>query len=337
MPRAKRSKKTDGNAAELEHAAAPVRSFWSGTITFGLVSIPVDLVSAVRARQTAMKLIDKEGHALGRQYYCSKEGTKLSNDDLVRGYETESGEMVEITDAEFESVAPEMSGDIELRNFVPLEQIPPMYFNKPYFLAPAGRSAKAYHLLAATMERTGRVGIGSFVMRGHEYLVAIVSDNGVLRADTLRYADEIRSAEMIGLPKKAKGAAKKVTEFAKEIDALTQDAIDVSEMRDEEAAALQKLVEEKQQDSDRVIHQGDLESSEDEEGSGGAKVIDLMAVLRKSLSKNAVVTNAEGGGSPISLDEHRAKKKGHKTATRKAPKKKSSSARSASRKKAKRA
>ena len=335
MPKAKRSASNE-SAEQLERASAPVRSFWSGTITFGLVSIPVDLVSAVRPRQTAMKLIDKAGHALGRQYHCSKEGKKLSNDELVRGYETDDGKMIEITDDEFESVAPEMSGDIELRNFVPLEQIPPLYFNKPYFLAPAGRSAKAYHLLAATMERTGRVGIGSFVMRGHEYLVAIVSDNGVLRADTLRYADEIRQPDAIGLPKKAKGAAKKVTEFVKEIDGLMQDKLDISEMRDEEAAALQKLVEEKQKDKDAVIHQTNLESEDEDGASGGAKIIDLMAVLRKSLSKNAVVTNAQGG-PPISLDERRAQKHGKKAATRKAPKKKTSSARSTSRKKAKRA
>jgi len=335
LPKAKRSASNE-SAEQLERASAPVRSFWSGTITFGLVSIPVDLVSAVRPRQTAMKLIDKAGHALGRQYHCSKEGKKLSNDELVRGYETDDGKMIEITDDEFESVAPEMSGDIELRNFVPLEQIPPLYFNKPYFLAPAGRSAKAYHLLAATMERTGRVGIGSFVMRGHEYLVAIVSDNGVLRADTLRYADEIRQPDAIGLPKKAKGAAKKVTEFVKEIDGLMQDKLDISEMRDEEAAALQKLVEEKQKDKDAVIHQTNLESEDEDGASGGAKIIDLMAVLRKSLSKNAVVTNAQGG-PPISLDERRAQKHGKKAATRKAPKKKTSSARSTSRKKAKRA
>ena len=187
--------RNDDSAAALERAAAPVRSLWSGTITFGLVSIPVDLLSAVRPRQTAMKLVDKEGHPLGRQYHCSKEGKKLDADDLVRGYETDDGGMVVITDDEFEAAAPEMSGDIELRNFVPLEQIPPLYFQRPYFLSPSGRSAKAYHLLARTMEKAGRVGIGSFVMRGHEYLVAIISDNGVLRADTLRYADEIRTPE----------------------------------------------------------------------------------------------------------------------------------------------
>ena len=105
----------------------------------GSSAFPVDLLSAVRPRQTAMKLVDKSGHALGREYHCSKEDKELDHDELVRGYETDDGKMVVITDEEFESVAPEMSGDIELRGFVPLEQIPPMYFQKPYFLAPSGQ------------------------------------------------------------------------------------------------------------------------------------------------------------------------------------------------------
>jgi DNA end-binding protein Ku len=252
-----------------------------------------------------MKLIDKSGHALGRQYHCSKEGKQLGAEELVRGYQTEDGEMVLITDEEFESVAPEMSSDIDLRNFVPVEQIPAIYFQKPYFLAPAGKSAKAYHLLAATMERTGRVGIGSFVMRGREYLVAILADNGVLRADTLRYEDEIRTPESIGLPKLAKAAAKLVTQFSKDIDALTRTELDVSELEDQEAKALQDLVRAKQRDSANVIHSSDLESEEAEVPSGGAQVIDLMAVLRRSLSKKAVVTNAQSS-APISLDERRA-------------------------------
>jgi DNA end-binding protein Ku len=300
-------KKIAGSEEELESAVAPVRSLWSGTITFGLVSIPVDLLTAVRPRQTAMKLVDEKGHPLGRQYHCSKEGKKLDYDDLVRGYETDEGKMVVITDEEFESVAPEMSADIELRNFVPLEQIPPLYFQKPYFLAPAGKSAKAYHLLAATMERSGRVAIGSFVMRGHEYLVAIVSDNGVLRADTLRYADEIRTPETIGLPKKAKVATSKVTQFTKAIEELTRDKLDMSELEDREAEALKELVEAKQKDKDDVIHPSGLEEQEPESDAGGAQIIDLMAVLRKSLSKNAVVTRANSG-PPISLAERRAQR-----------------------------
>jgi DNA end-binding protein Ku len=293
--------------ADIEASAAPVRPLWSGTITFGLVSIPVELLTAVRPRQTAMKLVDREGHALGRQYHCSKEGKQLSTDDLVRGYETDSGEMVVITDREFEAVAPEMSGDIDLRSFVPLAQIPPLFFQRPYFLAPAGKSAKAYNLLATTMERTESVGIGSFVMRGHEYLVAIVSDNGVLRADTLRYADEIRTPEGIGLPKRKKPAATKVNQFTKVLDGLTHDTLDVAELGDEEARALQRLVHEKEKDRDNVIHRTDLEEADGDAGEGGAKVIDLMEVLKRSLSKKAVVATASGS-EPISLAERRAQK-----------------------------
>lgn len=299
---------------EERGAGPPVRSLWSGTITFGLVSIPVDLLTAVRPRQTAMKLVDESGHALGRRFFCSKEDKQLDQDDLVRGYETDDGRMVVITDQEFESVAPEMSGDIELRSFVPLDQIPPLYFQRPYFLAPRGRSAKAYHLLVATMERTGRVGVGSFVMRGHEYLVAIVPDHGVLRADTLRYADEIRTPRSIGLPKPGKVPATKVTQFAKAIERLTHAELDLTELEDEEAAALIELAEKKREKRDDVIREPGLEAEDAE--SGGAKVIDLMEVLRKSLSRNAVVRTADGG-PPISLAERRAQREAKSGGARK--------------------
>lgn len=306
---------------EQESSSARVRSLWSGTITFGLVSIPVDLLSAVRPRQTAMKLVDKAGHALGRQYHCSKEGKKVDYDDLVRGYETDDGKMVVVTDEEFESVAPEMSADIELRSFVPLEQIPPLYFQKPYFLAPAGKSAKAYNLLAATMEKSGRVAIGSFVMRGHEYLVAIVSDNGVLRADTLRYSDEIRTPETIGLPKRTKVAAAKVTQFAKAIDELTRDALDMSELQDREAEELQELAASKKEHRDDVIHPTGAEEEDPEAVAGAAKIIDLMEVLRNSLSKTTVVRTAEAS-APISLAERRAERAARAAATSPTPAKK---------------
>jgi DNA end-binding protein Ku len=332
LPSRKR-KRAPETQPEEQSSSARVRSLWSGTITFGLVSIPVDLMTAVRPRQTAMKLVDTDGHALGRQYHCSKEGKKLDYDDLVRGYETDDGKMVVITDKEFESVAPEMSADIELRSFVPLDQVPALYFQKPYFLAPAGKSAKAYVLLAETMKRTGRVAIGSFVMRGHEYLVAIVPDNGVLRLDTLRYADEIRTPESIGLPKHAKGAAARVTQFSKEIEALARKELNVAELEDQDARQLQSLVESKQKERDDVIHPKGAAAVEDTEGGEGAKVIDLMEVLRKSLSKSAVVRTAEAS-EPINLAERRAQREARSTpAKRKAPAK---AKRKATRKRARR-
>jgi DNA end-binding protein Ku len=306
LPKRKSSKAPPRQTA-AEESSARVRPIWTGTITFGLVSIPVELLTSVRARETAMKLVDEEGHPLGRRYFCSKEDKKLDQDDLIRGYETDDGKMVVISDEEFESVAPEMSPDIELRNFVPLEQIPPLYFSKPYFLAPTGKSSKAYNLLAATMEQSHKVGIGSFVMRGHEYLVAILSDNGVLRADTLRYSDEIRTPETIGLPERGKVNARKVTQFSKAIDELMRKEMDPAELEDEEAEALHRLVEAKRKKDEDVVSQAETAEADSEEEQGGGNVIDLMAVLRKSLSKNAVVKNA-AGATPISLAEHRAKR-----------------------------
>lgn len=324
MPKRKRDAEPEAEQ-EQESSSARVRSLWSGTITFGLVSIPVDLLAAVRPRRTAMKLVDKAGHPLGRQYHCSKEGKKLDYEELVRGYETDDGKMVVITDEEFESVAPEMSADIELRSFVPLEQIPPLYFQKPYFLAPAGKSSKAYNLLAATMEKTGRVAIGSFVMRGHEYLVAIVSDNGVLRADTLRYADEIRTPEIVGLPQRAKVSAAKVTQFSEAIDELTRDELDLSELQDREAEALQALAQSKKKHRDDVIHPADAEEEDAEAVGGGAKIIDLMEVLRKSLSKSTVVRTAEAS-APISLAERRAQRETKASAAKSVSSKKKTTA-----------
>jgi DNA end-binding protein Ku len=282
-----------------QERAGSTRSFWSGTITFGLVSIPVDLFAAVRGRQTAMKMVDEKGHALGRQYFCPKDEKKLSSDEIVRGYETESGKMLVITDEELESVAPEMTRDIELRRFVPLDQIPPSYYQHPYFLAPSGRSSKAYHLLAETMEATARVGIGSFVMRGHEYLVAIISEGGLLRAETLRFADELRSPSEIGLPKRGKSPAKRINEFAKAISKLTRNALDLDELSDHYADAISKLVAAKEKEGKDIVKT--LGADSDDGESASADVIDLMKVLRQRLAAGATVTTArEAHGVPKS-------------------------------------
>jgi DNA end-binding protein Ku len=288
---ATKGSKPDGAAPE---AAAPVRAFWSGTITFGLVSIPVDLFAAVRPRRKSMKMVDTDGRPLGRQFYCPEDDAKLSSDDMVRGYETDDGKMVVVTDEELDAIAPEATRDIDLRRFVPLEQIPPMYFQRPYFLAPAGRSTKAYHLLSATMERTGRVGIGTFVMRSHEYLVAILSEGGVLRAETLRFADELRSPADLDLEPPGKAPAKRKAAFAKEIAALTREELDMVELGDRQAQALREVAQDKEKRGEDLV---DLPRAADEEESEGAEIVDLMQILRRSLSKKAVVTTAESSGS----------------------------------------
>jgi DNA end-binding protein Ku len=283
---------------EAREPAAPVRPFWSGTITFGLVSIPVDLLAAVTPRRKSMKLVDAEGHPLGRRYYCPKDDRLLGNDELVRGFETDSGKMVVMSDAEFESVAPEKSRDIDLKRFVPLDAIPPFFFQRPFFLAPDERAGKAYALLAQTMARTGKAGIGSFVMRGHEYLVAILADQGMLRAEVLRYADEVRTPESVGLPRPRKADAATTRALAKEIDALSKPGLDLAEMQDVDAEELHRLAQRKAKSGEGVIAMADLEDVDEDRG-GSAEVIDLMQVLRRSLgAKAGGASPADGSGAP---------------------------------------
>jgi DNA end-binding protein Ku len=289
------------SSSDAASAAAPVRSFWSGTITFGLVSIPVDLFAAVVPRQKSMKLVDEEGHPLGRRYWCPKHEKVLDDDELVRGYETDSGKVVVVTDEEFASAAPEKSRDIELRRFVALDDIPPFYFDRPYFLAPDERAGKAYALLAQTMAKTGKAGIGSFVMRDHEYLVAIVSDQGMLRAEVLRYVDELRTPEAVGLPKPAKPDAARVRALAREIDALAEAKVDPAELADLEAETLRAFAEKKAKSGEGVVSMAELEGDEDD-AAASAQVIDLMQVLRESLG-------ARAGKAKRAADAHAAAKK----------------------------
>jgi DNA end-binding protein Ku len=305
--------------------AAPGRAFWSGTITFGLVSIPVDLFAAVRPRRTAMKMVDAKGKPLGRQYYCPEEDKKLSNDDLARGFATDEGKMVVITDEELEAIAPDKTRDIDLRRFVPADQIPPLYFQRSYFLTPSGKSNKAYHLLAETMERTHRVGIGSFVMRDHEYLVAIVSEGGVLRAETLRFADELHTPEDVGLPKRRKGPRARVTALSKEIAGLTHDKLDPQELSDEYAAAIQELVESKQKKGEDVVH---VTGAEDEDAeSGASNVIDLVAILRRSISPKATVATADQSAEAAPAERPSRHSERKRAISRKSPKKRAATAR----------
>src|SRR5262245_46887476 len=149
-------------------------------------------------------MVDEDGTPLARRYFCPEEEKALEWDDLVRGYEIAPEEYVVVTDDELEALEPRKSHDIDLRRFVPVDQLDPKFFERGYYLTPAGETTKAYQLLAAIMEKSGRAGIATFVMRGKEYLIAIVADHGILRAETMRFADEIRTPKDVGLPEKSR-------------------------------------------------------------------------------------------------------------------------------------
>lgn len=197
---------------------------------------------------------------------------------MVRGYEAGKDTFVEVSDEELERLAPEKSRDIDLRRFVNADDIPPIYFERGYFLAPAAGSTKAYQLLATIMEKTHRAGIATFVMRGKEYLIAIVAEHGILRAETMRFKDEIRTPRDIGLPDKPKVPLDLVKRFARIINKDSAEELSRDELHDEAAAALLSLVKAKQKQKKDVV------ISKEAEGEEPSAPPDLLTVLKQSLA-----------------------------------------------------
>lgn len=271
MPRTKRARVDDD---EEQKGARP---FWSGTLTFGLVSVPVDLYPGNRSNRTPLRMLGPEGTPLSRRYYSQKTGSDLDSDQMIRGFEIDKDKFVVVTDEELERLAPEQSRDIDLRSFVPLEAIAPIYFDRSYFLVPSSGSEKAYKLLAETMEKSDLAGIATFVMRGKEYLVSIFPEDGILRAETMRFADEIRTPKDVGLPEKKKVAAATVKKFETIVKKHSSNQFNLKTLKDEKAEKLRKLVAKKRASKKNVVH---VEVPEREE----SKVVDLVEVLKKSLA-----------------------------------------------------
>lgn len=221
-------------------------------------------------------MLGPDGQPLSRKYYAEKTGKDLDVDEVVRGYEVDKDKYVIVTDEELERLAPEKTRDIDLKQFVPADSIPPLYFERGYFLTPAAGSQKAYKLLAETMDKSGLAGIATFVMRGKEYLVAIFSEKGILRAETMRFADELRSPSDVGLPKKKEPSKATVNKFEKLIASRSKKQFSPAKLADKQTDSLLKLVKKKQSKRANVVRV-------EEEADKDHKVVDLVAILKKSL------------------------------------------------------
>jgi DNA end-binding protein Ku len=271
-----------------KRAETRVRPIWSGTLSFGLVSVPVELYPAQRSARVSLRLLDPHGVPLARRYYCPEDGAEVSGDELVRGYEVADGEYVIVTDEELEALDPKKSRDIDLRRFVDASSLDPLYFERAYFLAPGAESTKAYRLLAQIMERGGRAGIATFVLRDKEYVIAIFAQGGLLRAQTLRFGDEVRDPDGIGLPKRHDAPRALAQRIEKAIDKLAEKRFEPGELEHESVDRLRALAEAKhRRGEDLTLHAG---AADDEAAS--PNVLDLMAVLKRSLREERASTKS---------------------------------------------
>jgi DNA end-binding protein Ku len=255
------------------------RAIWSGSISFGLLNVPVKLYSAVARRNIALREI-RESDSARIKHRRVAEGTdeEVPYDEIIKAYEITPGQYVPLSKDEMASMAPEKTRAIDVQDFVDLEQIDPIYFDSPYYLGPADGAEKAYSLLAAAMQASGKVAIARFVFRNKEHLAAIRTSGGVLTLTTMRFADEVVPAGELEevLPDKAPKVAKKEQEMAEQLIESLSVEFDPSAYRDEYREQLLGLIERKAEGKEIVASEA--------EAPQATKAPDLMAALEESIA-----------------------------------------------------
>ena len=254
------------------------RAIWSGAVSFGLVNVPVKLYSAIKHKDVHFHQFEEgTGARIHNKRVSEKSGREVPYEKIVKGYEVAKGKHVMLDQEDFEALEPEATHTVDIEDFVSLDDIDPIYYERTYYLAPANEGAtKAYALLLAAMEEKGRVGIGRMVMRTKQYLAAIRPYDGVLALSTLLFADEVVSKKEIdALPaRKPKASPKEVRLAGQIVDSLTSDW-DPTRYKDTYRNEVLKLIKKKAK-GDEIVAEKPAEKKED-------KVVDLLAALEASL------------------------------------------------------
>ena len=256
------------------------RSLWSGSLSFGLVSVPVALHSGVRDTDLHFRQLHAKDHApIEIHRYCAEEDAEVPYDEIANGYETDDDDLVILTDAELATAAPRKTRTIDIEAFVDLDDVDPIHFDHPYVLVPAGDSEgvmRAYRLLVEVMERTERAALGRFVMRTKESLVLIRAREQRLTLTTLLWHDEIRPTKDIPTPtKRDKPAKKEVDQAVALIEALAC-PWDPDRYEDAYQKRLKKIVQRKRKGQTVEVPEAEKEP---------APVPDLMAALEQTLAE----------------------------------------------------
>jgi DNA end-binding protein Ku len=255
------------------------RAIWSGSISFGLLNVPVKLYSAVARRNIALREIrESDGARIRHRRVAEGTDEEVPYEKIVKAFEITSGNYVPLEKDELTALAPKKTRAIEVQDFVDLGEIDPIYFDSPYYLGPAEGAEKAYSLLANAMERSGKVAIARFVLRNKEHLAAIRPASGVLTLTTMRFADEVVPPEELddALPGEQQKVAKREVEMAEQlIDSLTTD-FEPGAYRDEYREELMALIERKAEGKEVVTP----EAPEPE----ATAAPDLMAALEESIA-----------------------------------------------------
>lgn len=252
------------------------RPIWSGAVSFGLVNIPVKLVSATTDKEVHFHQVhDADGGRIRQRRICSVDGEEVDYRHIVKGYDLGDGRQVIVGTDELAQLDPEASRSIDIETFADLGEIDPLLFERSYYLVPDTNAAKPYALLTKVLADAGRIAIGRFVLRTKQYLVAMRSKDGVLCLSTLRYADEVIETEDLDLPEAASEVpSKRELAIAAQLVESLSEPFDLAAYRDEYREKVLALIEAK----------ADGKAMEaPEPAQEPAEVVDLMAALEASL------------------------------------------------------
>jgi DNA end-binding protein Ku len=254
-----------------------MRPIWKGAITFGLISIPVRLYSAVESKSLKFNLLHaKDGGRVRYKRVCSKCGEEVTWDDLVKGYEYSKDHYVQFTDEELQSLDLDSIKAIDVVSFVPLEAIDPIYYDKTYYVAPEASGLKAYRLLADALQAERQVGVAKVALRDKEHLATVRLKDDVFVLETMHWPDEIREPQFDELNKSVDVRDPEVKMARQLIQQLAGD-FEPQEFRDEYRERLQELAERKVEGAEVTV------TAEPEEE--GAPVVDLMEALKASVAE----------------------------------------------------
>jgi DNA end-binding protein Ku len=276
-----------------------MRAIWKGSISFGLVNIPIALYPATRKEELKFRLLRaRDLSPVNYKRVAEKDGREVPWGEIVKGYEYEKGKFVVLNDKDFQRVDLEATQTVDIKDFVNLDEIDPMYFYKPYYLEPQKGGDKAYVLLREALADGKKVGIAKVVIKTRQYLAGVKALKHALVLELMHFAEELADAEKLSVPKKLE-VGKREKEMAEALVKSMTSKWDPDKYEDDYRDALMEVIEEKVESGGKEIEK------KPKEKKPSTKIIDLVAVLQESLKAQGRGRNKK---SPPKKAKHHAKK-----------------------------
>jgi DNA end-binding protein Ku len=278
-----------------------MRAIWKGSISFGLVNIPIALYPATRKEELKFRMLRKRDLSpINYKRVAEKDGKEVPWEEIVKGYEYEKGKYIILKEEDFQRVDLEATQTVDILDFVDVEEIDPIYFYKPYYLEPQKGGDKAYVLLRDALKTGNKAGIAKVVIKTRQYLAGVKAEDDVLILELMHFADELADAGKLNVPKKLEPHKKEMDMAKALIDSMSA-KWDPEKYHDDYREAVMKVIEEK------VEHGGEEIEEKPKKAPKPTKVIDLVAVLQQSLAQSGGAKKRSTGKSRA-RQNHRAKK-----------------------------